>query len=140
MKQIIVMSMLACLLTACSTSLHSPLVGMWQSTELGGSDVGTKIESIRYAFSADGSVAIIGDVKGQPQSIQTGVYSVSNELLHIDLKDRKPQPLTYSLIEGVLTIHDPKLDAWAKFKKESAEQNAAHVFQKPRAVSENGER
>ena len=125
MKLIICLVLLGTLLTSCAVSHHDRLVGTWTSVELGGTDVGTKIVAIQYAFAADGTITITGNVKGQEVSIQNGTYSVSNNVLRVIIEGLHPQNAEYTLVDEVLTIHDSKIDAWVKFKQGMAEQIAA---------------
>ena len=97
------------------------IVGEWQSLELGGSAVGARMKSLTFSFRGDGTFtasAIMADGKTDRHS---GKYKAADGVCELTVGNEGVQKGTYSLADGILTIHDPNSNSWVKFKRAASE-------------------
>jgi hypothetical protein len=93
------------------------LAGKWQSFEFGGRNIGTGLKSLTFIFTSDGryTASVVMD-DGQKET-HKGRYVVL-DTVHFEIKiSGKTRKAYYSIQDGVLTIHDPEVGSYAKFKK-----------------------
>jgi hypothetical protein len=93
------------------------LAGQWQSFELGGRDIGTGIKSITFTFTSDGRLIASGVMNDGRKETYDGRYVVHDTFLEITIGDKGTKKAPYSIQDGVLTLRDPEIDSYVKFKK-----------------------
>ena len=126
MKLIIRLLFLALSLSACaaigprvspSTSNQTNLVGTWRSTEIGGTDIGNRLQMIEYTFTDNGTFSVFGKMSDGTEQKYVGTYSQSPSTFQMIIKGKGTQRQPYTIIDGVLTIHDERLDSWVRYKR-----------------------
>jgi hypothetical protein len=91
--------------------------GQWQSFELGGRNIGTELKSVTFTFTSDGRLTASGVMNDGRKETYDGRYVVHDTFLEITIADEETQKAPYSIRGGVLTLRDPDIDSYVKFKK-----------------------
>jgi hypothetical protein len=97
------------------------LVGAWRSFQRGGKDINDSIIAVTEVFNADGTCRVTGQLRfaeSTYESSHDGTYRLLPGRIVMTLKDVGTAERPYTVNEGVLTIHDPDLDSWIKYRKE----------------------
>lgn len=109
------------------------VLGGWKSTELGGRDIGDRLKEVEYIFRRDGSFVIAATLSDNTMQRYEGTYKVLPLVLKMTIQEKGTEQLPYTLEGDVLTVKDPELDSWIKFRRKSlAEQHAPVDADKPR--------
>jgi hypothetical protein len=97
------------------------LVGSWRSFQRGGKDSNDSIIAVTEVFNADGTCRITGQLRlwgSTYEHTYEGTYRLLPGRIVMTLKDAGTAERSFTVSEGVLTIHDPGLDSWVKYRRE----------------------
>ncbi len=106
---------------AAAIETNAPaLFGTWNSTEVGGRDMGDRIVRMQYKFQTNGAFSLSARMKDGEQLDYSGTFTVLTNKLRLSIPGVGSNDLPFWLTNGVLQIRDPQLDSWVKFKKDAS--------------------
>jgi len=91
--------------------------GQWVSVEFGGRNVGDFMKEVCYVFKADGTFTIAATMTNGTTSVFEGTYLVQPSTLELSIPDVGTKQMPYTLSGDTLTVKDPELDSWIRYKR-----------------------
>ncbi|MHA3775649.1 hypothetical protein ACXR0O_29395 [Verrucomicrobiota bacterium sgz303538] len=100
-----------------TTVAKASITGEWQSVAFGGESIEKLLKTMRYDFRPGGKFSAFVEFTNGDQKKLEGSYVVRETTLEMTVPGDGADPFPYSLVDGVLTIRDPKIDSFVKLRR-----------------------